>query len=703
MKLETIEDLSFADLICPLCHGELFSYENALSCRSCGKEYPVVDGIPSFCQKEEYWCNVRRETMQELNTRARESGDWLKAAWELIPQYVEHIEPFDRADAQYLWPVNGKSRVLDAGSMWGGLSIPVAQHCGEVFAVDKTVETLAFLKIRAEQMGFRNVHTIASPVQRLPFPDGYFDLVILSGVLEWVAFDQDVVLEIHWGKRRQDSAVYSKNPRQVQVEVLRETQRVLKQGGYLYLAIENSIGYPYLAGVPDEHVNIRYVSFLPRFLASIITRWKLNCDYRTYTYSSRGYRSILRDGGFKDIEYYGAFSHYIQPSMIIPAGLIRHWKETALPVSNATCYQKLAVKMFPAGLLKYSSPSFVIIARTPGGEEPQEARIVQILRKTGLLAGSEPSDIKVVKSGGRAGSYHAANFLIYDNNDAKPAYFCKVCRNNRYADILENEASNLKTANGLLMNTELSSSIPRLLYSGNIDNISILVTQFIEGAPSKFNPNNGFTTANLKRLDKTIQPAIRFLAKLQRYTQVREVEAALYLLSVIETQRETLQEKGHLTGEVESRIRDLMQAIERLGGLRIPVCAIHGDYDLCNLLLSGDKVSVVDFEHFENEGLPFFDLTNLIFSPIILSHNELKTGDSLSVSIARYNLGSYISRWLALYQRLSGLPSQLLELIGPLGVLEQNTKEYPYYRKPWTYPMWGETMLNELLSQRIEL
>jgi ubiquinone/menaquinone biosynthesis C-methylase UbiE len=703
MKLKTIEDLSFADLICPFCYGELFSHERALSCSSCGKEYPVVDGIPSFGQKDEYWCNVRRETMQELNIRARESGDWLKTARELIPQYVEHIEPFDRADAQYLWPVNGESRVLDAGSMWGGLTIPAAQHCGEVFAVDKTIETLAFLKIRAEQMGFSNVHSIASPVQQLPFPDGYFDMAILSGVLEWVAFDQDVVLEIHWGKRRQDSAVYSKNPRQVQVEVLREIQRVLKRGGYLYLAIENSIGYPYLAGVPDEHVNIRYVSFLPRFLANIITRWKLNCDYRTYTYSSRGYRSLLRDGGFKDTEYYGAFSHYIQPSMIIPSDMIRHWKETALPVSNARWYQKLAVKMFPAGLLKYSSPSFIIMARTPGGEEPKEARIVQVLRKTGLLDGSAPSDIKVVKCGGRAGSYHAANFLVYNNNSARPAYFCKVCRNNKYANILENEAKNLKTANRLLMDTELSSSIPRLLYSGNIDNIGILVMQYLEGTPSKFNPSTGFTTANVRRLDSSIQPAIRFLAKFQQYTRVREVEAAPHLLSVIETQRETLEKEGRLTEEVDSHIRDLMQAIERLDGLRIPVCAIHGDYDLCNLIFSGDRASIVDFEHFENEGLPFFDLANLIFNPIILSYTNMKTSDSLLATIARYNLENHIRQWLVLYQRLSGLPAQLLELIGPLSVMEQNTKAYPYYREPQTYPMWGETMLNELLSQRIEL
>ncbi|MCX6008840.1 MAG: hypothetical protein NTW48_02155, partial [Chloroflexi bacterium] len=132
-------------LICPYCHSRLFQQEEFLFCQSCNKQYPIVNGIPNFCQKDEYWCNVSREKMQELNRKAVESGDWLEAARELIPDYLDAIEPFDRADAQFLWPTTLKSRVLDVGSMWGGLTIPVAQHCGEIFAVDKTIETLTFL------------------------------------------------------------------------------------------------------------------------------------------------------------------------------------------------------------------------------------------------------------------------------------------------------------------------------------------------------------------------------------------------------------------------------------------------------------------------------------------------------------------------------------------------------------------------------
>ena len=705
MNRDTIEDVSFSDLRCPYCHSRLFLDRGILSCQSCKKGYPIINGIPNFCEKDEYWCNVSREKMLKLNAKARQSGDWLKTAKELIPEYLNAIEPFERADAQFLWPTTSKSRILDAGSMWGGLTIPVAQNCREIFAVDHTIETLTFLRIRAEQMGFRNIHAVASTVKNLPFPNGYFDMVILSGVLEWVAFDQEVVLEIHWGKRRSDSATYSKNPRQVQVEVLGEIQRVLKPGGHLYLAIENRIGFQYLAGMPDDHVNIKYVPFLPRFMANAITKWKLNCEYRTYIYSLAGYRSLLKDSGFQNMEFYGAFLHYIRPSEIIPLNLIKYWKKTVLPINHPKVpfYVKVAAKIFPKGLLKYVSPSFIAIAKTSGGVEQNEIRIIQLLRKAGLLRDSVPSDIKVAKYGGRPGSYHTANFVVYDRGEVKPTLFCKICRNNKHPDILEDEAKNLKIVNRLLENTELNSSIPELLYFGTINNITFLVTQFIEGQPSGFNPAISLSKDNLRKLDESVQAGIRFLVNFQKYTRVRDVEAAPYLLSVIEKQKEILKSKGKLTKEVDSHIKKLIEEVKILKGLSLPLCAIQGDYDFGNLLIDRNRVNIVDFEHFEEEGLPFLDLASLIFNPILKNYKNLKIDVSLSSFIDKNNLKGYIHKWLNLYAELSGISMGVLKFLAPIAALEQQTKEYPHYRDPDTYPMYPKKIFTNLLSLKMGL
>ena len=283
---------AFNNIICPKCHASLDYNDNKLTCRLCRKNYPVSNGIPDLRNKDGYWCNVSREKMQQLNKLAKKSANWLKAAEKIIPEYITHCIAFDRADCQFLWPCTKSSKILDAGSMWGGITIPAAQFHGEVYAVDKTMETLEFLRIRAQQMGFTNIHTVASGLQNLPFADGSFDLVVLSGVLEWVAFEEEVITERDWrkfgrGLQPKKSIKYAENPRAVQLRVLKEINRVLKPGGSIYLAIENRIGYIYLVGYPDEHMNIPFVSLMPRFMAagailfgfSIRWIWSLRAQY----------------------------------------------------------------------------------------------------------------------------------------------------------------------------------------------------------------------------------------------------------------------------------------------------------------------------------------------------------------------------------------------------------------------------------------
>jgi uncharacterized protein YbaR (Trm112 family) len=104
MKETDIKNNDFYDLICPYCHDELIKKTGDLCCLKCNKDYKIIDGIPNFNLKDEYWSNVRREKMVQLNKKAKESGDWLAAAKEMIPEYLGHIEPFERGDAQYLLP-----------------------------------------------------------------------------------------------------------------------------------------------------------------------------------------------------------------------------------------------------------------------------------------------------------------------------------------------------------------------------------------------------------------------------------------------------------------------------------------------------------------------------------------------------------------------------------------------------------------------
>ncbi|HUZ82855.1 MAG TPA: methyltransferase domain-containing protein, partial [Gaiellaceae bacterium] len=86
-------------------------------------------------------------------------------------------------------------RVRDVGSGAGTDSLIAAQMVGEhghVRGIDMTPEMLAKARAAAAEMGAGNVEFVESEAERLPFPDGSFDVVISNGVIDLVP-DKDAV------------------------------------------------------------------------------------------------------------------------------------------------------------------------------------------------------------------------------------------------------------------------------------------------------------------------------------------------------------------------------------------------------------------------------------------------------------------------------------------------------------------------------
>lgn len=112
---------------------------------------------------------------------------------------------------------------LDFGCGLGAVSAALARHCAHVVACDVSLERVQLVRERARSQQLSNLSFVcAGDSLRLPFPDAYFDLVILNGV-----FDQ--VFDHHHG-----------DPTTMRLAFLREVNRTLKPAGQLYLASERS-------------------------------------------------------------------------------------------------------------------------------------------------------------------------------------------------------------------------------------------------------------------------------------------------------------------------------------------------------------------------------------------------------------------------------------------------------------------------------
>jgi len=216
-----------------------------------------------------------------------------------------------RADGTFYLSLTEQSSVLDLGAGWGSYTFALSPRVGQITAADSSLESLGFIKLRAEQDAIENISTVhIKPLDfgKIPFAGGSFDCVIMNGVLEWVG-----------------SYLKSGDPLKMQKNCLKEVFRILKKNGELWIGIENRFGLRYFTGAPDDHLlyysskEIKYTTLFPRFIADIITRLKIGVPYRTYTHSLWGLKRMLKKAGFNDIEFYFPETDYrARSTQILP-------------------------------------------------------------------------------------------------------------------------------------------------------------------------------------------------------------------------------------------------------------------------------------------------------------------------------------------------------------------------------------------------
>src|SRR5581483_6081136 len=178
-----------SDLACPSCRAVLPAGDAALRCPTCGREYPVVGGVPAFAAPDAFyegkWASPDRSCGSPRNWLVKKQRFFLRRL------------------------AGREGRLLDLGC-GGGWA--VFARGGETAGVDLSVASL---------QGARKLYdtVAAAELGALPFPDASFDYVVSSDVLGHVPLA---------GKDR----------------VWKEIRRVLKPGGRTLHYIEADGGDP---------------------------------------------------------------------------------------------------------------------------------------------------------------------------------------------------------------------------------------------------------------------------------------------------------------------------------------------------------------------------------------------------------------------------------------------------------------------------
>lgn len=284
-----------------------------------------------------------KAVLREINR----SEDIFKASYqsfknELKWKYDFYAINSNRGMGAILGNLNSNAIVLDYGCGWGNIAKFMSRFVKEVYAMDMTYESLLFCKRTAEKSNIKYIH--GGDGDFLPFPENSFDLVFLNGVLEWLP---DYKLK---GR-----------PDEVQINFLKNVNKILKPGGQIIIGIENRIGWVYFNGIRDEHTGLLFSTLMPRSLADIYSKYKRNRHYRTYTYSYFGYKKLLKKAGFSNCDISIASPNYREISDIANKKFLSSLgseSERETPCSFRSKVKKILVRHIPC----YFAHSFLIRA-----------------------------------------------------------------------------------------------------------------------------------------------------------------------------------------------------------------------------------------------------------------------------------------------------------------------------------------------------
>jgi len=273
---------------------------------ACGRCLGVRrSGVAAIGASTPYWGELPQPQMQAMLEESARIG-WRRAADALLPQTLrDYIADPVRAAFQDVLPLPATARVLDVGAGWGGIAATLARHY-EVVALEGVAERARFIDLRRQQENLTRLTVIQGDLHKVPLGLRQFDLIVVNGVLEWVAL-QD----------------HSASPPAVQLVFMHRLRELLAPGGCIYLAIENRYGLAELRGALD-HSGLPYTSLMPRFVARWICarsgsyRSHFNTGYRTYTYSHRGYARLFEQVGLSIENTWIATAGYNHPSKLVP-------------------------------------------------------------------------------------------------------------------------------------------------------------------------------------------------------------------------------------------------------------------------------------------------------------------------------------------------------------------------------------------------
>jgi ubiquinone/menaquinone biosynthesis C-methylase UbiE len=643
---------------CPYCNSGLDFKEISLICQSCHTEFTISDdGIPLFFRKKDYYWNpIEKEKMGAV-LDLKNNGGWKSFLDKLFDEFrtddikeewANMIFRESRTGWKFLVDLSSRENALDIGCGMGITAFNLCRNFENVFAMDMTLERLQFTQSMSKEMQLSNLNVVGGgDTTYLPFPDKYFDLVSLVGVLEWVPsnYQNDRNSSKNKFYKAWDVLVepwFKSNPRKMQVDLLREINRVLKPTGTLYLAIENRFDYHYFYKTPDTHTDLMYASLMPRFLANMYSLIFRRTSYREYTHSYSALKRMMVKSGFKSTDCYSLY-----PDYRIYDEIYCLTNEQAVPAN--TPFSGIRDKLNRSRLF---CPSFGLTAR----KHKKDRNFIEAVR-----------DYIETERGAKyiLGRYHVmpkGNVVLEltEREDISRGIIVKIpidatadTQSVTEFRILEELHKNKNIQN------KLGYQIPKALLRSTIDGQNFFIQEKINGVPVRFIAAD--QASKLRVINDCIEFIIDFHSCTSETVLITETEYIRIAGALLERVKRVANGYEKVFDKIDAILRSIFI------GKAFTLVQKHGDFSFANLLTDSKNFNlngVIDWDNSDYRQPALIDVINLLESFYNFAGYEM--GNVVTEVFLKGNLTPNEKSCIAKY--LSAFP-QYEELSRPLSIV----------------------------------
>jgi SAM-dependent methyltransferase len=592
----TVSDLDIFQ--CPNCQLPLEQNQHGMFCCNCGQVGKRDDMVLDFSTRDLYWSYIPRPLANQLVEAAKSEGS--DAAFERVlasldyKEFLARMLDERRGDFRFVLPASPGGCVLDLGSGWGANTLALSRQFQSVVAVDSTKENLRFTTCRIRDSGRSNVRFVCcDPLEgaQLPFREGVFDGVVLSGVLEWIGT----------GSREG-------SPRELQLRLLRYLKSLLKPEGCLYVGIENRFYALYWLGKKDPHAGVPFLPLLPKKAANAVSRLVRGEPYRTYIYSYRELDELLHEAGYSETEFYTPIPSYHEPRAVLPLAkktYLSYWgRAIFLPRTYQQEVQVAALQTVNwLGSLPTLTADFAVVAGA--SKLHPVATYLWTTFKDRLSKSAGPEQLRVMKADDN--TRESVSLLVFEGNAAVPAFRVKALRDPRNFGTLDREFHTLTSLREKLGETALRDSVPEPLARLDLDGFPILVTSVLPGKPlARLLPRNHLAFSRKRRSCHLVGRAVKWLLAFQTATRGELCLTMPPVEQLVEGLRDLKLDTAERRALVERAAR--AENVSCLGS------AAHGDFAIANVLLNQDAIGVINWARAAENSQPLGDLLSLFLS-----------------------------------------------------------------------------------------